>query len=794
MDSKARPRRSRKRIAIAAAAGVAIIAIFTLYLSATISSLMQNQYMQEFSGRPSASVSVLDSSLLYYGNASSMVPYALLSYRMTNATHLFITASLYGTPPPGRIYVLNTSNGDCYSNECANASLIFSYLRGDLSAYGMGSMANSLENVSLGSVSGIQNDSMLIVPTGLLPQEFLSGTPGDTLMDTLLQKGTSVIYIGRGFTNVLIKGETYTRPTYTPPYMSTTHPVNLTGLSSMESFSFSNSTFSFSSGANYGPLSYVNAYGGALIAFSNAPDSWPASGVAADLAKAISERFWLSSYASGGAIVMSSQFNSTGVLGLLLNQTTISSGSTTFGAPQFSPYMLITMYTDPSYGMGNRSAYTYLQYEPSYSSIASLSLPSYVVPGQESTISVSVFGNVSSQRYFLSLYNASNYARVTPLPPLGFNPSQFSATEVFSLPPGPYIASLTDQNGTTYASALFAVPSLNMSLVGASFQNNTYSIRLSMNNRSLSGVNYIVTLYNCQPKCQPKAGMLPGNGVITYSAQGIPELFGQLNFSISMLGTSFPFAVQNSPVSITITAPEVELAIVLIIVIVLMVAVKAPNRDDFYIDVPVMPKPKTIKLKLKPAEVLNSFDKLNLYYHWKYMPLSIDEVKAAIKNSVRYQNMPVAVTYNNAERLLESLETTHDLVSADALYAPSSWASSSGHDIEYLATFKKLRIWFVTHACLFTEINASESADIVATVKGERANIVIYSPTTKFKRMELRKGAQTYLAFLNSEKLLEFRDSLETVLNDETELLKMHINAGDVKLIDADNPGTAFGY
>lgn len=221
-------------------------------------------------------------------------------------------------------------------------------------------------------------------------------------------------------------------------------------------------------------------------------------------------------------------------------------------------------------------------------------------------------------------------------------------------------------------------------------------------------------------------------------------------------------------------------------------AVKSPNRDEFYIDVPAMPKPNTVVLSLKPAIILDTFEKLNLYYHWKYMPLTSDEVKSAISSNIHYQNMPVSVTYNNVDVILNQMASLGYLVTGDGQYAPREWVERSGHDIEYLVTFKKLRLWFVTHTYMFTDINSSDVADMIITIKGEHAYVVIYSKTTKFKDLRIYPDVQTFIAFVNSEAMLRFKDILSSTFSAESEIMRMSVLSGQIKLIDADHPELTF--
>ena len=82
------------------------------------------------------------------------------------------------------------------------------------------------------------------------------------------------------------------------------------------------------------------------------------------------------------------------------------------------------------------------------------------------------------------------------------------------------------------------------------------------------------------------------------------------------------------------------------------------------------------------------------------------------------------------------------IVGADDLYAPKAWIEQSGHDIEYLVTFKKLRLYLVTHAYLFTDMDTSSVADIVATLHNERKYIIIHSKAMKFSNIPDIRGQQ----------------------------------------------------
>jgi hypothetical protein len=170
------------------------------------------------------------------------------------------------------------------------------------------------------------------------------------------------------------------------------------------------------------------------------------------------------------------------------------------------------------------------------------------------------------------------------------------------------------------------------------------------------------------------------------------------------------------------------------------------------------------------------------------MPLSKSEFRLGISSNVRYNGIPIMLTYKNVEFILAGLISKGYLVSADELYAPKAWIEQSKHDIEYLATFKKLRLYLVSKGHIFTDMDRSDTADIVTTLHSEKANIVIYSKTSKFKDIPVYNNVKTYLAFLNGDRLEEFKQKVYNSSNANAERLKIYMSIGNLVLVDADAP------
>ena len=146
----------------------------------------------------------------------------------------------------------------------------------------------------------------------------------------------------------------------------------------------------------------------------------------------------------------------------------------------------------------------------------------------------------------------------------------------------------------------------------------------------------------------PQNGVIKNGLVRYYLPKGTPEVHGNLDFSLNVMGSRSHYYTQYYPTPLGVNEQYVEIAVVAVIMLLMIVLVKAPNRDEFYIDVPNLPEEKKIPLKLKPADVVGVFDKLNTQYHWKYMPLSKAEIKYAISTYIKVNNIPVALTYRTS--------------------------------------------------------------------------------------------------------------------------------------------------
>ncbi|MGC8495976.1 MAG: hypothetical protein ACP5MX_02100 [Candidatus Micrarchaeia archaeon] len=761
---------------------IAMGALF-YYLASELSSISTSQPIKPgVYYKPSFQAMESSEGILFYNYSQDVAPYVLVSYNARNVSKLYLNVSLIASVGiPAKVYVLNTTN-ECY--DCLSQSQFYSDIRSSIPKYGLISVSN-ISNISISNLNEISNYSVLIVSSGLIPSQFLGGLnsrSSESVLQMLMNKGVTIIYIGDTFSRELLPGSVIEPVTALPSYLATV-PYKFNGTSH---FYFNSPLAKFATGSVYGPLSYISQSNGTIIAFFNTPSSWHnASAEASDIAYAISKLFWLPRVSSGTEELQGSEiknYSSIGVVLSVLNSSNLNS----------SLIMIkntVGVITAEAVSQSNNAIYSYSYFESPSSINGSISMPPYVVPGQTEPITLEIFTHsvipISIEPH-LSIYNQNmSLEYAVPLQFVqAYGNFTFLKYLTINLPPGNYIASLQGYSGNLYSDALFFVPPINISLSSMNLSNGTLVFVPYAAGRVLQNINYSISMNGAY-----QSNGSTGTGTIVYKLpQGISVPYGVTTFKISMLSSQFQYKLNRVAPKVVINKQYIELAIVSIVVLLMVTMVKAPNRDEFYIDIPSLPVQDKVNITVPVRDILALFDKQNISYRWKFMPLSKSEIKAAISANIRYNNMPIGVTYNNVDQIVDQLVSLGYLVSADGLYAPSDWVTKSGHDIEYLATFKKLRLYFVTHAYMFTDLDSSNLADIVTTLHGERVYIVIYSKTSKFIKIPIYGNQPTYIAFLNSFKLDEFKEDLYSTYTPEAEQLKIYISSGVVHLISADAP------
>lgn len=772
------------KIAIVLAFFAILFAGILFYISSTTASVLRGAGTanQTSTGPISLLLSAGQSQVFGFNNSQTPIVYSLVSYSSSNATNATAALDVYTQNPINKIYLLNVS-GYCVS--CFNESLLSSELQSDLAAYNLlrnGTSFNFIRPSALGSVTP---GSMVIVPSGLIPNFLLSGA--NPVLLSLLQKGDTVVYAGLNLNksigpNGLIFVNNQTTMTELQTNSLATAPANASRRTLPQSnlnLSFRNPTFIFSLGAGYGNLTYASAGNGTMIALANYPtSSWSsASSMASDIAKVADARFWMQGIGRSKIFLnlAAKKSGSAGVFAAVLapnskiNATKLLNGS----------FSLITFTASNPRSVAVQK----LVFQNSNSQKGSVSLAGDVGETQNIPILIQIRNTSSSLLAHLDLFDSGmNYISSIPI---GFISGLQGVVKyhAFIAPSGYYILSLKDFNNNYYGSSLFYLAGVGINPTVLNFKNGTFAFYVYSNGAGVTNVSYTINLNGAYSA----SGTL-NNGAVYYALpKGTIINYGAENFNFQMFNTNYTYTTTYQQTVVNIPPIYIEFAIAIIVVVLLNLILKPPNRDEYYIDVPVFPPSRREKTRVPKNTLLGVFDKVNYYHRWRYMPLTADEIKLGIGNNIRVNNVPISITMQNADSILATLQQGGDLESASGYYAPSTWVEASGHSIEYLTIFRKLRDYCVTHAILFTDLGSSDVADMLVTKDGKQMSIFIYTGTSPTRRITLSRDSRATIVFLNDESLRSFVDDLYESFGKEAEVLKLGIDYNYLRLVDSDN-------
>ena len=776
-------------ILVAAALLAVIVGVLAFYVLGVLHSLIAVS-----AGTPTGSInaeaSLVGGYLLRYNNAEQLAGYALLKYLAFNATGANITTYVYGSNPVSRIYFVNTTIGAVnYCVRCYAPGALADYLYNDLSASGMIINSSSFNYVSLSKIGTVPNDSIVIIASGLMPTGLMPypsyggpGFEGNVSLLTLLGRGDTVVYVGRNFTTTIgVGGDIFVTPQYSLLALENASIIEtpLQGNSTTQS-SAPNSTMTFAllGGRVFGNATAVASERGTFVALSNYPQSgWNnASALAADISDAVSSRFWLPVLARGS--INESITNNTGYLPALTNENFMNYSEVNNRLGSLYGVAVVDFYN------GGTHRNVTVPFTPRFNSNGDLYMPPVFGETQSLPVTVSVSGAAGHpSSYHISVYNArgQDFGALD----LGFYNQSFNIIHYysFSIPSGYYIASLRDLNNVTYGQAMFYVSPVNITPVNMSFKNGTFVFSLISNGVPLSNVSYSVNLNGAYAS----NGTVSGGTAVYRLPRGAVVSYGNKTFTFSMFGAQYAYGYDYQSTGGRIPPIYIEFFIAAVFVVVLNIILKAPTVDDYYIDIPKFPPTKKVKVKTDANAVLNIFDSVNYSFHWRYMPLTADEVKTGISANIRYDNVPIAVTLQNVSAVLNKLVSMGSLSMIGGYYAPVKWTDSSKHDIEYLTIFRRLRDYCVTNAMLFTDLDANQYIDMIITKMGVQAHIVIYSSISGMKDIALNNSHKIYIVFLNEGLKLDFMNSLYNSYGEKAELMKMGIEYSYIMQIDTDN-------
>lgn len=765
------------------------VTVLVVYVKSAISHYQSIVPAPQIAGQIVSTFSLVSKGALQYNDSRYIVEFAKIEYSIYNSQNTTAVMTVYSSNPVRRIYLLNVQG---YCVDCFVGSSLYTSLNSSLRKYGLVFNSSSFNYVDINKIDSIPPESIIIIPSGLIPNVLFPGVSytnlcpkySNSTIQSLLQEGDIIMYVGRNFSRAV----TCSGQIVQAPLSSLYAEEPLLNISSFQSNAtssmfLSNETFAFNRGTTYQSAAGVQVgQNGAMVVLSNYPSvGWRNNytALASDIAETLASRFWIPYISNGTAIINGSQHASSTFTIFTTNLPIPNTANITDTVN--SSYAMVKMI------MKNGGAYQQsdIPVKITFINNGVLSMPQSVGLGQSVQLVAQVFN--SSNRVVIA-YAQIYYSNLTQVNGEAVHFGQVGPTPVyasseFNLPAGYYFANLTDQNGDQYSASLFHVANANISAISFDPKNGTFSFLVQSNGEPVSSIPYTINLngaYNA-------TGYL-NDGVLTYSLpKGTVVAYGPEQFNIKLL--NYQFSVLSDYVNPGIVIPPlyIEVAIELVIVLIITKVLVPPNTDDYYIDVPdIRPVQKQI-LKENSDSIIDVFTRVNTYYHWRDMPLTVDEVKTGISNFMKYGNTRVSVTARNTYTMLTKLVAKGVVSEAGGYYAPKKWIDESGHSISYLVIYRKLRDFCVANAMLFTELDSGSNNDMVITSKSMQSFIKIYAEGMKVNEIEIKQGAKMFITFLDEEAKLLFLDRLYMSYGRNAEIMKMAIAYGNVKLIDTNH-------
>ncbi len=778
-----------KEIAIGIVVFVVLLAIIILYFESAIGSLsgISVNSTQQQTGRLGLNLIPIKGAGFTYNNSKSYVGYSYFYYNIYNASRENLSFYIYAKNPVTRVYLLDVGE---YCYRCLNESEIYQHLSQYMYYYGLQYNQTSLQFINYSDLSSVAKGSTVIIPSGLLPVVLLPGTSQNVTIFTLLDRGDTVIFVGGNFSeSVGPGGVVYADGPQTMQafknYQINATPEWFPNSTNYLDLAFNHPLFNFTNGYTFSRLNYLYVHNGTLVVFPNFENNVYNSTdqLGGDLAKALFSRFWIPTYAyyNENRTITSKEYS--GRTSLVTLNTTLNTSLSDFQHLIDSSYPLLRVLVHNQTSSLGKS----LSFPIAFEDNGSLGVPKSIADGQNFTLLMRI--NTFEKREVepvITFYNL-NYTNVFTFGLGHFNISpslnSFSKGIDQPLPPGYYIITLSNINGTYISGAVIGISNITVSSEYYNFGTGLFNFTVTSNGQPVSNVDYTINLNGTfQQNGTVK------NGIIIYQLPpGTVIPYGREVFNIYIFGTRYTYAESYNQVISTIPPLYIEFAIVIIIVIIINVVAKAPERDEFYIDVQEFRHIDKVKMDIDKEEVLGIFDKVNYSYRWKDMPLTIDEVKGGISENIKQNNIPISITSYNTIRILNSLAVSGDLIEVDNYYVPKKWMSESGHNAIYLTIFRKLRDYCISNGMLFTDLGKSSIADMVISKSGLQAHVVIYSGEKDILSLKLSKTNKTFVVFLNEGERVAFLEKLYNSYGQRAEILKMSMYYDFVKLVDTDN-------
>jgi hypothetical protein len=719
-----------------------------------------------------SSIEIIQTGRADYNFAKNTIFYIQLQkHSNLNYSFYFYVST---SPIQKKIYILNYS---CIG--CNSFNSFSKYLNDYLKNFSLGG-ANVTNDISK------VNNSIIIIPTGRIPAFLLNRGINEKQysLKEVFKKNNTIIYIGLDFQNAISLGNeirlsgsdinyyslNYTDQKINGKFFNTNGTFILTGANTFDISSFRKVSFTEANAT-------ITGY---FVVIPSLLDSWVSPKIAAkDVARFIFFAPWFDKIAYsnstskgvGAAYIFAKPLiqiqrtaNVSAFLDVYATNSTIESFSRVYVQIQKPKPIIVSL---PPTGL-----------------VFSIVQMNYTVPtGMDELFPFIQIVDPSLNEVYTT--------QLQRIPPRLETPTTFAGSLPLNIKPGEYLVVLRNINAEILGTCYIFVPQISISLTNVDWQHNVFSFLVTSNsipidttsckickvaNITMEKDGKILYMYT-----QKNLSII--NGILTYSLpQGSILESGKYNIKINILGSVYVVSIEKA-IGYILPKEIVFPSIAALVAFLLFVLTKRPEIVVYAIDIPdFLPKEKK-KVKVKKEEFIKLFERLNQKYHWKYMPITLEELKTICMQELRFAGEPLVVNELNLQLILSQLEEEGKIRKVENLYMPAEWTKF--YDEKYLAIFRKLRSFFVSKSIHFSELGQSEQSDMEITYNGEKYFLTFFISWESLKRLKLIEGAKHMLVFLNEQELEEFKQKLFLSSSLQASILKLAIFSQKLFLIAA---------
>lgn len=600
-------------------------------------------------------ISVENQGIVDFGQQQSA--YFMLKSETEVPIKVNLTWRILTRPIPSEIFLLESPRIDAN-----NYAEFKTALNAELTA-----QQRRLSSVTLQEMDSLPAQSILIIASGALPEELLNGK-----LEQLIKKNQTLIFIGLPFEVTLGKDGTpqKNKTTWKNASQKLGFDFTETNPGKPENHQLIRSLYGIQLNGNNNAtqihieddailgINYQNQ--GTLAFIPNTLDSGWTSGqkAAQEIAQIINKGEWQP------------------ILAYEKQTTDLKTGLNTIYSPSFeerNAYAQLELTTQ------NKS-YLFHQYLQALS--GKIRITDEASPGQNVSLSAELNENYNEPRQITLNLEIQKDGQPTTrqtigtisVKTIGYASTSIQANQT----PGDYLLLLKDDANKAYAQALLHVKNESIDFLREDYGSGAFSLKLLKDGQPQTNEPLQISI----DEGQNKTVITDGAGIASFNA----HITVQPTHNIQIIGQDIYLELKRPHVDPSIfNSPIIWAGILLILAIFsfgYFFAVQ--TRPKVWIDIPDFTPENNKKTGITTENIFRAFETANKKYGRTHSPLSLEEVKDAIKEELQLPSRTTLTDQNVAE-ILAILENKRKITSPNNLFLLTEWANKSRKTPQQLA-------------------------------------------------------------------------------------------------------------